>query len=373
MLIILIFAFSSALRVKEGARISRLAFGSCANEFQNKNPLIYSSLVSWNPDIFIWLGDAIYADKYSFPYSYTPTLLAAWEAKYTSFKCESDYQLLVSSTMITGVWDDHDYGINDGNKHFPLKSESKRLFLDFLDDGSIRNHEGIYHSFAFQNLKVILIDIRWFRDEKQEIDGDSLGEEQWLWLERELASNETIKIIGDGLQVNTFDRFGPAERWHDRSRERLWKLIDQYPGVILLTGDVHYGELLRIPCTKHVFYEATSSGLTHSTSSMLGFIASLGVHLFQPFNFNIGPKYLGKNFGTIEVDWENKEIEIAIRNSQGEPVIQHSFPIDELYAVNTNSSVCSANLTILTHSHAVSSIFIFILPLSSSNIFEEIL
>ena len=36
--------------------------------------------------------------------------------------------------MIVGIWDDHDYGINDGNKHFEYKDEFKELFLDFLNE-----------------------------------------------------------------------------------------------------------------------------------------------------------------------------------------------------------------------------------------------
>lgn len=35
---------------------------------------------------------------------------------------------------IIGVWDDHDYGKNDGDKHFPFKNRSRKAFLDFIGE-----------------------------------------------------------------------------------------------------------------------------------------------------------------------------------------------------------------------------------------------
>lgn len=87
--------------------------------------------------------------------------------------------------MITGVWDDHDFGKNDAGKTFPYISESKKLYLDFLDENeSPRNaHNGLYQAYTFgdkgKSVKVILVDIRSFRDNKKDENGDSLGDEQW--------------------------------------------------------------------------------------------------------------------------------------------------------------------------------------------------
>ena len=48
-----------------------------------------------------------------------------------------------------GVWDDHDYGINNGGKFYTHKSESQKLFLDFMGDppNSVRrSRAGVYMS-----------------------------------------------------------------------------------------------------------------------------------------------------------------------------------------------------------------------------------
>lgn len=34
-----------------------------------------------------------------------------------------------------GVWDDHDYGINNGGDDYPFKDRNRDLWLDFIDEG----------------------------------------------------------------------------------------------------------------------------------------------------------------------------------------------------------------------------------------------
>ncbi|OMJ69723.1 hypothetical protein SteCoe_32488 [Stentor coeruleus] len=360
--LILVIEISSGLKVTEHGKISRIAFGSCANQFGITNPDIFYSIINWKPDIYVWLGDIVYADRFSLPMAFSPTNEKIWRSKYNSFKTSIEYQALINSTMITGVYDDHDYGINDGDKNFIYKEIGKKLVLEFLDDGSIRDHGGVYHSFTFEDLKLILLDIRWFRDSKLDKEGDSLGEEQWVWLEKELQTGERVKIIGNGLQVNTFDRNSPAEKWHEKSRLRLWGLLDKYPGVLLLTGDVHYGELLRIPCSKHIVYEITSSGLTHSVFTTFNMIGWYFVNLWQPFNFNIGKKFLYKNFGTIEIDWETQLIHVSVRDTFSVPQIEYTININELYETNPDIKFCQENFKALKYKHILGTFFIILLP-----------
>jgi alkaline phosphatase D len=44
----------------EGPALSRIAFGSCAR--QDKEQPIWDRVNAWNPELFIFLGDNIYAD-----------------------------------------------------------------------------------------------------------------------------------------------------------------------------------------------------------------------------------------------------------------------------------------------------------------------
>ena len=46
------------------------------------------------------------------------------------------------------IWDDHDYGLNDGGKNYAFKKQAKELFLDFWDiplDDVRRLRQGLYY------------------------------------------------------------------------------------------------------------------------------------------------------------------------------------------------------------------------------------
>lgn len=49
-----------------------------------------------------------------------------------------------------GVWDDHDYGVNDGDSSSLIKEEQKEIYLDALEAPqedirrTVRKSEGLY-------------------------------------------------------------------------------------------------------------------------------------------------------------------------------------------------------------------------------------
>lgn len=72
---------------------------------------------------------------------------------------------------VIGTWDDHDFGKNDGDKHFEKKDYFRKLYLDFLDEpeDSIRRtrKDGLYESYYIgeeKKVKAILLDVRYNRD-----------------------------------------------------------------------------------------------------------------------------------------------------------------------------------------------------------------
>ena len=99
-----------------------IAFGSC-----NKPAIdgkMWSAIADNDPELFIWLGDIIYGDTHD---------MRLLRSKYQELTYLPEYQKFARKTTITGVWDDHDYGVNDGDKSFPKKKESRDLLFDFLD------------------------------------------------------------------------------------------------------------------------------------------------------------------------------------------------------------------------------------------------
>jgi len=84
--------------------------------------------------------------------------------------------------------------------------------------------------------------------------------------------------------------------------------------VIFISGDIHMGEMLTHPNPEilgHPIYEMTTSGLSHGVS--IHFPDFLLIDLVNYFVFtetfsNINTRYFHKNYGSIEIDWNEENI-----------------------------------------------------------------
>jgi alkaline phosphatase D len=295
--------------------LTKIAFGSCADQaFENK---IFASISNYNPDVWIWLGDIVYASDFK--------NLDSVKNAYHKQKLHPDYQKLINKSKVIGVWDDHDYAMNDGGKQNPKKDEVKELLFNFLDvpkNSPERKHKGAYQHYDFflgskeRLVRVILLDVRYFRDDlekahdginryKPNNEGDILGKEQWIWFEQLIKkSPATLNIIVSGIQVFS-DKHG-FEKWSNfpKAKERLIKTIRNSEAkgeTILLSGDRHIGELSQMPYTSEnqFLYEYTSSGMTHVVPK------DLAMKEINPYR--VGERTFDKNFGVIEIDWKETE------------------------------------------------------------------
>ena len=95
-----------------------IAFGSCNKPSVDGD--MWPAIGENNPDIFVWLGDFIYGDTHD---------MVILKSKYKELTDLPAYKNFVSKTSVIGVWDDHDYGINDGGKYFSKKEERKSIIL----------------------------------------------------------------------------------------------------------------------------------------------------------------------------------------------------------------------------------------------------
>jgi len=128
-LFLLVFVLSSPLLAQEPTVKSiddyqglptRIAFGSCSKQF--KPQPILRKIVEKRPDLFIYLGDNIYADTYD---------MQVIRDKYDELGSKPEFQTLREKVTVLSTWDDHDYGANDAGKEYPRKAESREIFFDF--------------------------------------------------------------------------------------------------------------------------------------------------------------------------------------------------------------------------------------------------
>jgi alkaline phosphatase D len=334
---LLVFAgligYSTTARQTPEPPLTHIALGSCNKQYEPQ-PL-WSTILSHNPDLWIWLGDNVYADTKD---------MDAMRATYAQQQQNKGYQQLTATTPVIGTWDDHDYGANDAGRFYPKRDSSQQLFLDFLgvpDDDPRRLRRGVYSAHTYgppgQRVKVILLDTRYHRDSLTRVntdsalyrpnpDGDILGDAQWTWLEDELRTSDAqIHLIGTSIQaIPTQHRW---EKWANfpQARDRLFALIDRTdaPGVVLLSGDRHKSELSRYDESgTYPLYELTASGMTHVAPSDGS----------EGNRHRVGPLIIQKNFGLLHLDWsaDPVQIQFQVRGTEDQILIDHTVSLAEL-------------------------------------------
>ena len=314
---------SSSAGDKDKSEIT-IAFGSCNHQWEEQP--IWNEVSKSKPDLWIWLGDIIYSDTED---------MKKMKADYDMQASQIDYANFANNTDIYGIWDDHDYGINNGGKEFPKKDSSKMLLFDFLNldiTDSLHAHEGAYQSHIIKrgelDVKILLLDVRYFRDTPSVRNSSILGAKQWRWLINEFQQNNAdIHIIGSGTQVLPEEhRF---EKWANfgSDRTRLLQILDlmKVNNPILLSGDRHIAEmsLVALPQSGDPLLEITSSGLTHSYDS---FTSEINKH-------RVDEVYPEKNFGIlkIEKDGEYLDYSVEVRSDKNKKVLGvESFQLSDI-------------------------------------------
>lgn len=291
---------------------SRIAFGSC-NKHDLPQPL-WNPISDEKPDLWIWLGDNIYGDTHD---------MELLQSKYDSQYNQEGYSKIRDNVEVIGIWDDHDYGINDGGVFYSKKEESQQLMLDFLDepaDSPRRSQKGAYASYTYgegdQKVKIYLLDARYHRDTLlreggsyiPNMEGTILGKDQWDWLESEFKNSDAaINIIASGVQFIAEEH--PYEKWSNfpKEKEKLMNLIvdSGLKAPVFLSGDRHIAEIAKteLPNGKAI-YDITSSGLTHTWKEWRP----------EENKYRVAGDHIAElHYGLMEIDWSAREMVFSIK------------------------------------------------------------
>lgn len=299
------------------------SFGSCA--IQNKPQPIWTTILNQKPQLYLGLGDNVYASRPEdkpISKSYKKQMQFA---EFANFR---------KQIPMLGVYDDHDYGVNDGGIENPEKETAKNEYLKFfpLDKNFISStQDGIYHEVVFgkapRRIHFIFLDTRWFRDSLEENpDKNSmikffptkdtkktiLGKDQWSWLEKSLKKPAEIKIIISSIQFLPTEH--GFEKWQNfpHERQKLIQLIEKSPNknMIILSGDRHLGEISKLKTKKGQIIEVTASSINRASK------------IFKEQNslrLSAVP-YFDENFGLGQIDWKQKQIKLKLMNLSGNTV-----------------------------------------------------
>jgi alkaline phosphatase D len=319
----------------------RFGLGSCGHQDHELKTLQLAS--EQKPDLFIFLGDNVYADTKD---------LSKMKESYTKLANQPSFQALKKVSKLLAVWDDHDYGWNDSGRHYELKEQSKEVFLDFWNEptqSTRRSHKGIYHAEWIEHqgkkIQILLLDTRTYRDDLRRwpkdnprpkqyfysldyepyanADSTLLGDMQWKWLEEQFMQVADLRIICSSTQFGV--EFNGYEAWANfpHEQQKMFDLIKKTKaeGVLFLSGDVHYAELsMQEHPDLYPIYDLTASGL------------SMDWYFATPNTYRIEGPVMTNHFGLLSIDFQNKnkEIRMEIIDVRGNSRFDYSFPLSEL-------------------------------------------
>ena len=284
-------AFRTAPAADDRAEV-RIAFGgdlagqNVCRDAHEGFPIL-RTIRDWRPDVFVGLGDMIYADNACDPVGrygnaqiaggFGPAVdLAGFREHWRYNRADRASERLLSSTAYVGVWDDHevvnDFGPLHDTRSTPPYTPGAHLlpigleaFLEYTPIAVAENTPmRLYRPLRYgKHVELFVLDTRQYRDANGAEDSATrpktmLGREQLTWLNERLAdSDATWKVIVSSVPMSIPTGF-PAANGRDG-----WANFDQATGfeqellailrgaadrgdrLFWITTDVHFAEALR--------------------------------------------------------------------------------------------------------------------------------
>lgn len=217
------------------------------------------TMTNMDGDFMVWMGDNNYL------------MFGEWndkermQKKFITMRLHKKFNRFFASRPHYATWDDHDFGPDNSDGTFPNKDATLANFQSFWPNPYYGTDKtpGVFSHFKYMDSEIFLLDDRYHRisSGRQQI----LGPGQMAWLKERLsASTATFKFIVHGSQVlnelNTYECYAEYDE-----RQVLFDFIrdSQVEGVIFLSGDRHFTELLKLKQEGlYPFYEFTNSPLT---------------------------------------------------------------------------------------------------------------
>jgi len=317
-----------------------IAMGSCLfiNDKQYDRPGdpygqgtdILKEIPKKDPDIMLWLGDNVY---YREPDFYS---VKRMDYRYKDARNTPQMQRLLAEAVNLAIWDDHDYGPNNADRSYRMREEALQIFKRYWanPDYGINGTSGVFTRYKYSDIEFFFLDDRYHRapNRLDKKDKPFFGKEQLQWLKDGLAgSYATFKIIVVGNQVT--NRFNEHESLYAYGAEydNLMNYLNEQdiPGVIFLSGDRHFTELLKTTRgNDYPIYEFTSSPLSSSTYGSL----DESEEYKNPQRVDGTLFYQDQNFGMMRVTGkeDNRKLILQTYDSKGKKVWQKTIHESEL-------------------------------------------
>ncbi len=289
----------------------KIAISSCVAKNFHK---AWDVLRENEPDFHLMLGDTAYVDR-------------------TDPKRHWDRHLRVRNTQEIArafkniphysVWDDHDYGANNGDSRLKGKEKSlatwKQLWCN--PEMGLKDIPGVFYKFSWADVDFFVLDGRYYRSSPHAPNDDKktmLGDTQFNWLVKSLKESKAkFKVLATGSTWISKDSWKPFPE----SRRRLLKAIQEnkISGVVYFSGDLHYCKIKQhgklIHPIGYPLVEITSSGIgnTKNKDGLRSFIIiEFDTTLNDPVMTAtiLGMLPSGKKYEGTEQSWKLSQLSI---------------------------------------------------------------
>lgn len=244
---------------------------------------IFRPILAERPDVFVGLGDMIYADDVCHPVGplgnaqvggdFGPaTDLDGFRAHWRYAREDPGFRALLATTPYVAVWDDHEI-VNDAGPHHDTRAEppyrahvpllplARRAFLEWnpLADGQLLHRRLRWG----RHLELFLLDTRSYRDPNLAPDDGPepktlLGTGQRRWLEHVVpGSDATWKVIVSSVPISipTGSLETGRDGWadfgqHGGFERELLGILERFRdhgvrNLVWITTDVHFATAFR--------------------------------------------------------------------------------------------------------------------------------
>jgi alkaline phosphatase D len=255
---------------------------------------IFEAMSRTPGDFMLWTGDNVYYLK------------GEWNSRRKMARKQIGVRLdpilngFLTSREQYAIWDDHDFGPNNADGTFKNKEESLEMFRTFWPNPPSDHPAtpGNFFKFTFGDAEFFMMDDRYHRIDEGFVQ--MWGKEQLAWLEDGLRNSQaTWRFVVNGNQL--LNEIGGHETQYNFKEEQaaFFQFLRQekIEGVVFLSGDRHFTELLRKEADGlYPLYDFTSSPLTSWVRKVAGRDEEAEKEMRIP-----GTQVVDWNYGRVEI------------------------------------------------------------------------
>lgn len=234
------------------------------DKFSETKKMSIIKMLQENPDLLIFMGDQTYIDSFEFVERGKATDYDVWQRVFRSFAFNP---ITRSKRLVPALvtWDDHDTGIDNGDKNTPTLAEARKAFQALYGSydipGYVENGQGgVQRIFSFRGVTFVMMDNRSYRDNLNSQDRyGHFGQQQEEWVLRRIKelAQPVVLANGDLWGQPSIFRINP-----DGTKKKIsdgifsdhpvqfanftQKLAQTQLPMVFMSGDVHFSEITSI-------------------------------------------------------------------------------------------------------------------------------